>query len=132
MARRLLLRSGLGERLLTSKLQILTGVGNRRPSAALNLLTGRVDETHEPAVEHEPAVSPRAPLALVSTEMRRQYAARTVYLSEAHLRDIDRIIHAWQRVASRRVTRSAVLRRAVEHLRAAVEADPEKFLLETE
>ena len=37
---------------------------------------------------------------------------------------------AWQQAGSRRMTRSAVLRRAIEHLREAVETDPAKFLLE--
>jgi hypothetical protein len=131
VARRLLLRPGVGERLLASKLQILSGTGNRRPSVALSILTGRLAEA--PAdpiapVEHEPAYAP--PLAIVSTPVRRRFAARTVYLSETHLHDIDRIIEAWQQVSPepRRLTRSAVLRRAVEHLRAAVEADPAKFL----
>ena len=127
MARRLLLRSGLGERLLASKLQILTGSGSRRPSIALSILTGRLDE--EELAEHEPVPS-HALLAFPSQRMRRQYAARTVYLSEAHLRDVDRIIDAWRQVEPRRLTRSAVLRRAVEHLRAAVDADPAKSLME--
>ena len=46
--------------------------------------------------------------------------------------DIDRIIQAWQLAEPRRLTRSAVLRRAVEHLRSAVDADPAKSLLENE
>ena len=37
-----------------------------------------------------------------------------------------------QHVEPRRLNRSAVLRRAVEHLRTAVEADPAKFLLEND
>jgi hypothetical protein len=37
-----------------------------------------------------------------------------------------------QQVDGKRVTRSAILRRAVEHLRAAVEADPDTSLLENE
>jgi hypothetical protein len=127
VARRLLLRSGLGERLLASKLQILTGSGNRRPSVALSVLTGRLDD--EVLGEHEPVPS-QAPLAFPSQRMRRQYAARTVYLSEAHLRDVDRIIDAWRQVEPRRLTRSAVLRRAVEHLSVAVDADPAKSLME--
>jgi hypothetical protein len=51
-----------------------------------------------------------------------------VYLADAHLDSIDRIIAAWQQVEPRRLTRSAVLRRAVEHLRVAVEADAAKSL----
>ena len=122
MARRFLLTSGVGERLLASKLQILNGTGSRRPGIALSILTGRVDD--EEMTEREPLVMP------TTNRMRRQYAARTVYLSEAHLHDVDRIIAAWRQVEPRRFTRSAVLRRAVEHLRAAVEADPAKSLME--
>jgi hypothetical protein len=113
--------------LLASKLQILTGSGNRRPSVALSILTGRLDE--EVLGEHA-RVPSQAPLAFPSQRMRRQYAARTVYLSDAHLRDVDRIIDAWRQVEPRRLTRSAVLRRAVEHLSAAVDADPAKSLME--
>jgi hypothetical protein len=122
VARRFLLTSGVGERLLASKLQILNGTGSRRPGIALSILTGRVDD--EEMTEREPLVMP------TTNRMRRQYAARTVYLSEAHLHDVDRIIAAWRQVEPRRFTRSAVLRRAVEHLRAAVEADPAKSLME--
>jgi hypothetical protein len=122
VARRFLLTSGVGERLLASKLQILNGTGSRRPGIALSILTGRVNE--EEMTEREPLVMP------TPNRMRRQYAARTVYLSEAHLHDVDRIIAAWRQVEPRRFTRSAVLRRAVEHLRAAVEADPAKSLME--
>ena len=62
----------------------------------------------------------------------RHFAARTVYLSERHLRDVDRIVEAWQQIEPRRLSRSAVVRRAVEYLRAAVEADPAKSMLENE
>jgi hypothetical protein len=48
--------------------------------------------------------------------------ARTVYLSERHLRDIEAIVEVWQQAQPRRWTRSAVLRRAVEYLRDSVEA----------
>src|SRR5258707_987845 len=44
MARRLQLRAGVGERMLTSKLQVLNGTANRRTSLALRMLTGRVIE----------------------------------------------------------------------------------------
>src|SRR6266540_1789587 len=123
VARRFPLSSGLGERLLSSKLQILTGAGNRRPSAALSILTGRAD--HLSIVGDEP--EPLSPT-------RRQYAARTVYLAEGHVRDIDHIIEilSRQQVTPVRLNRSAVLRRAVEYLRATVEADPAKFMLENE
>jgi hypothetical protein len=139
VARRLLLRPGVGERLLTSKLQILSGTGNRRPGIALSVLTGRVAEHLSllDGVERiddvysgqsmEPVV-----VMTIGGGARRRYAAHTVYLSEPNMRDVDRIIEAWQQVEPRRLTRSAVVRRAVEHLRAAVEADPAKFMLEND
>jgi hypothetical protein len=68
--------------------------------------------------------------ATVGQPTARHFAARTVYLSQSHLSDIDRIIDAWQQSEPRRVTRSAVLRRAVELLRAKVEADLAKSPLE--
>jgi hypothetical protein len=129
------MRRGVGEMLLTSKLQILNGTGTRRPSIALSILTGRVAEqlsilenfyAADPVNE-----TPEAQMTLVP-HRSRQYAARTVYLSEAHLREIDAIIEACQANEPRRLTRSAVLRRAIEHLRVAVEADPAKFTLENE
>jgi hypothetical protein len=123
VARRLLLRPAVGERLLTTKLQILSGVGPRRPSLALSILTGRVAHTDDIEIVPEP-------LKLVSAPQRLH--ARTVYLAERHLHDLDRIIQAWQLAEPRRLTRSAVLRRAVEHLRSAVDADPAKSLLENE
>ena len=89
----------------------------------MSILTGRV--AHADA--HD---APLEPLKLVSAPQRLH--ARTVYLAERHLHDIDRIIQAWQFTEPRRLTRSAVLRRAVEHLRSAVEADPAKSLLENE
>jgi hypothetical protein len=136
VARRLLLKSGgradVGERLLGSKLQILSGTGNRRPSIALSILTGRVAEqlsilenfyASDPALTDAADETPLvAPVAVKSS--RPHLLARTVYLTESHMRDIDAIIEAWQPIQSRRLTRSAVLRRAIEHLRGAVEADP--------
>jgi hypothetical protein len=133
MARRVLLKAGgradVGERLLGSKLQILSGSGNRRPSIALSILTGRVAEQLsilENFYASDPAVTDDAPVvALVPAKPSRPHLlARTVYLTESHLRAIDAIIDAWQPDQSRRVTRSAVLRRAIEHLRDRVEADP--------
>ena len=62
----------------------------------------------------------------------RHYSARTVYLSEHHLSDVDRIADAWQAREPRRLSRSAIVRRAVDYLYAAVEADPAKFMLENE
>ncbi len=110
VARQRFLTPGLGERLLASKLEILNGSGSRRPSAALGVLTGASAVTF---VAAKPA-SPRG---------ERQYSARTVYLAERHVRDIDQIIDAWEQVESRRLNRSAVLRRAIEHLRTIVESE---------
>jgi hypothetical protein len=145
VARRLLLRPGVGERLLTSKLQILNGTGTRRPSAALSMLTGRIADhlslvdNDEPVRLVSPSLGDDEPVRLIPQALSlaipvttRHYAARTVYLSERHLHDIDRIIQAWQQVEPRRLTRSAVLRRAIEHLRVAVEADPAKSMLEND
>ena len=42
MARRLLLRAGVGERLLTTKLLILNGTGSRPTNIALSMLTGSI------------------------------------------------------------------------------------------
>jgi hypothetical protein len=131
VARRLQLNPSVGERLLTSKLQILSGTGSRRPSVALSILTGRVVDPVAVLVPLS-VVRDIEPASVMSHRAARKFAARTVYLSEAHLSDIDRIIEAWQQVEPRRLTRSAVLRRAVEHLRAAVEADPAKSLLEND
>jgi hypothetical protein len=138
MARRLELRAGVGERMLTSKLQVLNGTANRRTSLALRMLTGRVIEplalvpdieTLFNITEDEP-VNP--PVMLAAHRHAKHFAARTVYMSERHLRDIDYIIKTWQRADSKRLTRSAVLRRAIEHLRDAVEADPAKCTLEND
>ncbi len=147
MARRVLLRNtarDVGERLLTSKLQILNGTGNRRPSMALSILTGRVAEQlsilesffpEDPAFTEEvsePARGESAPFMRLVQPARPQLVARTVYLNESHMRDIEAIMDAWQAASPRRLTRSAVLRRAIEHLRTAVEADPANSLLESE
>ena len=140
MARRLLLRTNVGERLLSSKLQILTGTGARRPSVALSILTGRVAEqlsilenfyAEDPALIEE---TPPAPAETIEEKARPVYQARTVYLSDQHMSDIDSMIELLSRShsESRRVTRSAVLRRAVEHLRIAVETDPAKTFFESE
>jgi hypothetical protein len=142
VARRLLLKSAardVGERLLTSKLQILSGTGNRRPGMALSLLTGRMaeqlallDTTYAADPLPEPEPEPVEPSVTPVRPERKHLLARTVYLTESHLRDIEAIIEAWQPGQSRRLTRSAVLRRAVEHLRTAVDTDPAKFLLESD
>jgi hypothetical protein len=146
VARRLLLKTGgradVGERLLGSKLQILSGTGNRRPSIALSILTGRVAEqlsilenfyADDPAVVDLPEPEPEPVMTPDCLKPARPHLhARTVYLTESHLRDIEVIIDAWQPGRPRRLTRSAVLRRAIEHLRSAVEADPATSLLETE
>ena len=141
MARRLLLNPGardVGERLLTSKLQILNGTGNRRPSIALSILTGRVAEqlsilesfyAEDPAVADAPPPEPVVPMVQPA---RPHLLARTVYLTESHMRDIEAIIDAWQPTAPRRLTRSAVLRRAIEHLRCTIDADPANSMLESQ
>jgi hypothetical protein len=112
MARQSLLSRSVGERLLASKLQLLSGMSSRRPSLALSMLTGR-------------AVQPLTMPVDSSTTGRaqRQFSRRTVYLAERHLRDIDRIIAVWEQVESRRPNRSAVVRRAIAHLRTLVEAE---------
>src|ERR671933_2891409 len=138
VARQLVMPRAVGEVLLRSKLQILNGTGHRRPSIALSILTGRVAEqlsilenfyAADPVVATDGAETP-GPIALPRPQ--RQYAAHTVYLSHANLRDIDQIIDAWQPAATRRLTRSAVLRRAIEHLRTAVLEDAAKFILEND
>ncbi len=138
MARPLQLRSGVGERMLMSKLQILNGTTGRRTSLALSMLTGRAVEPFSFVAEVEhPFDRGRGevatPIAMLAAQRSgRQVLARTVYLSERHLHDVDVIIGAWQQVDSKRVTRSAVLRRAVEYLRDAITADPAKFKLEND
>ncbi len=111
------LTASVGERLLASKLAILNGTGTRKPSAALSLLTGATPTFGESTD--------------AQTTSGRRYLARTVYLAQSHLNDIDRIIDAWEQTSSRRLNRSAVLRRAVEQLRTLVEAQS-PLLLENE
>ncbi|HTD80335.1 MAG TPA: hypothetical protein VK898_22050 [Chloroflexota bacterium] len=138
MARQLVMSRPVGEVLLKSKLQILNGTGHRRPSIALSILTGRVAEqlsilenfyAAEAAADTE-AIDP--PVSIMVRRPQRQFAAHTVYLSDAHLQDLDQIIEAWQQVEPRRLTRSAVMRRAVEQLRTTVQEHPAKFMLENE
>ena len=137
MARRLLLRRGVGERLLTTKLLILNGTGGRPPNIALSMLTGSIAVQRlvvadlldiEILTQTQPIVMPIA----TPFHRSRHFSARTVYLSEHHLSDVDRIADAWQEIEPRRLSRSAIVRRAVEYLYAAVEADPAKFMLENE
>jgi hypothetical protein len=123
--------------MLTSKLHILNGTVAHRTSLALSMLTGRIVEPLSLAdVEHLYSMSEHemvvAPVVVAVHRHTKQYAARTVYLSERHLRDVDRIIESWQQDDSRRLTRSAVLRRAIEYLRDAVEADPAQCTLEND
>ena len=157
MARRLLLRTGVGERLLTTKLLILNGTGSRPTNVALSMLTGSiavqrlvvgdlldVELGAEPLVLGLLDVADVAEPIMIDVEIvaeessttpfhrSRHYSARTVYLSEHHLSDVDRIADAWQLLEPRRMSRSAVVRRAVDYLYAAVEADPAKFMLENE
>jgi len=143
--RRFQLSRGVGERMLMSKLQILNGTATRRTSLALSMLTGRIvdpmsfvvgpmsfisDAEHMFLMGDGETFNP--PVLLALHRPGKQYTARTVYLSERHLRDVDHIIEAWQQDDSRRLTRSAVLRRAIEYLRDAVEADPAKCTLEND
>ena len=137
MDRRFQLTTGVGERMLVSKLQILNGTTPRRTSLALSLLTGRIVDPLSFVADVESLyvigeVEAVAPIMLAAHRHRRQYAARTVYLSERHLRAVDHIIETWQQVDSRRLTRSAVLRRAIEFLCDAIEADPAKCTLEND
>jgi hypothetical protein len=122
VARRVLLRAAVGERLLTTKLQILNGRGWRRPSLALGILTGRVGDGEGVDAFRAPVIGPPP----------RRFAPHTVYLSAGHVHSIDYIIGTCQPFEPRRLTRSAVLRRAVEFLRSAVAADPAKSLLEND
>ena len=130
----------VGERLLTSKLQILKGTGNRTPSIALSILTGRVAEqlsilenfyADDPAIAHVPA---RVSVEELRAPARPHLVPRTVYLSEKHLVDIEAVVDVLSsyHVEPKHLTRSAVLRRAVEYLRNAIEADPAKFVLENQ
>jgi hypothetical protein len=135
VAGRVVLRTSVGERLLTAKLQILNGSGTRRPNFALGLLTGRSEHLSlitSPTLDDEANDSPDLGSRAVQNMSCGRYTARTVYLSERHVHDVDQLIRAWQQVGSRRLTRSAVLRRAIEHVRAAVEAEPAKSKLENE
>jgi hypothetical protein len=144
VARRLLLRAGVGERLLTTKLLILNGTGTRPTNTALSMLTGSIavqrlivaDLLEELGAEPITADLLDIDLATeplaIPLQRSRHYSARTVYLSEHHLGDVDRIADAWQLIEPRRLSRSAVVRRAVDYLYAAVEADPAKFMLENE
>jgi hypothetical protein len=122
VARPRLVVVGVGERLLASKLQILNGSGIRRPSMALSILTGSTPEPLPIGID-DPG----------GRKSERHYAARTVYLAERHLRDIDHIIGAWEQSqpGHRKLNRSAVLRRAIEHLRTLVEAES-PLMLENE
>jgi hypothetical protein len=121
VARKSLLTQSAGERLLTAKLQILSGSSSRRTSRALGILTGRTFAGHGSDAASSAATDQHASNGRGS----RQFTARTVYLAEHHLRDVDRIIDAWEQVESGRLNRSVVLRRAIEHLRTLVEAENE-------
>jgi hypothetical protein len=145
VARRAAIRTNAGETLLGSKLQLLHGTAGRRPtrpSIALSILTGRVAEQLS-IIESFYAADPvTQPIAIPSPSdqawrpTRPHLVPRTVYLSHEHLSDITYVIEAAARLpessGARRLTRSAVLRRAVEYLRAAVEADPAKSLWENQ
>jgi hypothetical protein len=121
VARQSLLKRGVGERLLANKLQILSGLGGRRPtSMTLNLLTGRSMMPRPLTLEH-PSTLPGE--LSTAGRVKGQFSRRTVYLAERHLRDIDRIIAVWSQVESKPLNRSAVVRRAIAHLRTLVEAE---------
>src|SRR6266852_8787968 len=98
VARRLQLRAGVGERMLTSKLNLLNGTANRRTSLALRMLTGRIIEPLSLVADVETLFSVgedelvKPPVLIALHRHGRQYAARTVYLSERHLREVDQII----------------------------------------
>jgi hypothetical protein len=116
--------------LLTTKLLILNGT-HRPSNNALSMLTGSIVVQRlvvPDLLELELLADP----PVLSFQRGRHFSARTVYLSEHHLDDVDRIADAWQLIEPRRLSRSAVVRRAVEHLYAAVQADPAKSLLENE
>jgi hypothetical protein len=118
----------VGERLLAAKLRLLSGSSDRGTSAALSILTGG-SRTQLPSPEQAVRPAPTAPAATAAPAAaprgpaRSRYAARTVYLSERHLRDLDRIVEAWQSRQPRRWNRSAVLRRAIEQLCTSIETD---------
>lgn len=130
--------TGVGERMLTSKLQVLNGTTSRRTSLALRMLTGRIVEPYALVTGVETlfgmgqSATFKPPVLIAARRHGRQYVARTVYLSKRNLRDVDRLVEAWQQVDSKRLTRSAVLRRAIDYLRDAVEADPAKYTLESD
>jgi hypothetical protein len=108
--------------LLRNKLGLLQGSAPRR-NLALDILTGRtpVEVTEEPEAPlngvdlatEESGSEPRA--------TQRKVLARTVYLSDEDVRDIEFIIRAWRRRVHKRVSRSEVLRQAIGNLRDAVE-----------
>ena len=122
MARQRFLNPGVGERLLAAKLRLLSGSSERGTSAALSILTGAAQTAELPA--RPTLATPARPTPVALPPARSHYAARTVYLSERHLRAIDRISAAWQQPGqARRASRSAVLRGAIEHLLVSVEAE---------
>ena len=128
MARNRLLNVALGQRLLQSKLEILTGAGGRRPGLALTILTGGLPEPRPISEIPEPlpfpSLSQAEPHSAPPPPPRRQFSARTVYLADRHLRDLDAMVEALQPAGGKRLTRSAVLRQAIERLCAEVSSDP--------
>lgn len=131
-----------GQRLLGSALKRLRGTNARRNNLALDILTGRTAASalDEPSAPRETSraqlaaqggssivTSPREVAfthqSAVASAPRRRGAvmARTVYLSDQDVTDIDFIVRAWRRRANKRVSRSEVLRQAIGNLRAAVE-----------
>lgn len=131
-----------GQRLLGSALKRLRGTNARRSNLALDILTGRtaasaLDEPSAPRDTSRARIAgqggstigdpPREaafphPGGVASAPRRRgAVMARTVYLSNQDVNDIDFIVRAWRRRANKRVSRSEVLRQAIGNLRDAVE-----------
>jgi hypothetical protein len=143
MARKRLLTTttNADHRILASKLQVLAGTGGRRPSLALRILTGGVPESRAAGETDGPGARPpgRAGSAVNRPQLRalpsptpqavspgapRQPVARTVYLLDRHLRDLEAVADAWELATggSKRLSRSAIVRQAIARLRAAVDA----------
>lgn len=132
MARRLITTPSLGEQLLRSKLQILNGSGRRHMSPALSIVTGfGSDQVAITPPQERAVVEPQVHVPKIFLPpARHPFVGRTVYLSSSHLAAVDRIIAVWSQTSPRRLTRSAVLRRAVELLHESLEPDSAKSTLE--
>ena len=116
--------SGKTRDLLAKKLRLLQEPGSRPRSLALDLLTGGgmpVEETAAgvPATPLPSAARPAARRPASAPAVR----ARTVYLSDQDLQDLDHIAHRRAGQEHRRISRSRVLREAIAALRSAIDAD---------